>query len=336
MDVGFGFVRDVEVDDEGDVFDIDSASRNVGGDEDGEAACFEFFEGAFALRLRAVSVDRFGFEAGGVDRFAELIRAVLGAGEDDGEAVVALVLEVLKEEFLFVVLVDEADALVDFFGGGALGLDGDVSWVVKNGVREVLDGGGESRGEEEGLLLAREGGDDFFDVTEEAHIEHAVDFIEDEELDAGEIDIAFVHVIEEAAGAGDEDIDAIFHGADLWVFTDATEDEGFTKADAFSVGVEGLGDLASELASGGEDEDAGGAALGVFWLLMESVEDGQREGGGFSGAGLGDAKEIASFEKDGDGLGLDGRRGEVVLLGKSTFNGSGQGKLLEGSRDHIY
>ena len=103
--------------------------------------------------------------------------------------------EVLEEEVFFVVFVDEADALVDFFSGGLLWLDGDVSGVVEDGVGEGLDRGGEGGGEEEGLFLAREGCDDFFDVTEEAHVEHAVDFVEDEEFDAGEVDIALVHVV---------------------------------------------------------------------------------------------------------------------------------------------
>lgn len=335
VDVGFGLVRDVDVDNEGDVFDIDSTSGYVGGDEDGEAACLEFFQSALALGLGAVSVDRFGFETVGVDGFAELIRAVFGAGEDDGESVVLLVSEVLEEEVLFVILVDEADTLVDFFGGGLLGLDGDVGGVIENGSGEGLNGRREGGGEEEGLLFAREGGDDLFDVAEEAHVEHAINFIEDEKFDAGEVDVALVHVIEETARAGDEDVDALFHGADLWVFPNTTEDEGLAEADVFAVGLEALRDLAGELAGGGEDEDAGGSALGMTWVVVEGVEDGQREGCGFSGAGLGDSHEIAAFEKDRDRLSLDGRGDGVVLLGESTLEGSCEGKLLECSRGHV-
>lgn len=93
--------------------------------------------------------------------------------------------------------------------------------------------------------------------------------------------------------------------------------------------------MGGELAGGGEDEDAGGALLGSLRVVVEGVEDGKGECGGFSGAGLSDAKEIATFEKNGDGLGLDGRWGGVVLLGESTLDGSCEGKLLECSRDHV-
>lgn len=192
------------------------------------------------MGLGAVAVNGFGFEAGGVDAFAEFVGSVFGAGEDDGEPIVALIFEVLKEKVLFGILVDEADALIDFLGGGLLGLDGNVSGVLKDGIGEFLDGGRKGGREEEGLLFARESSDDFFDITEEAHVEHAVDFIEDEEIDAGEIDIALIHVVEKAPGAGDENIDALAHGADLGILTDATEDESFRKSDAFAVGLEAL------------------------------------------------------------------------------------------------
>jgi hypothetical protein len=37
------------------------------------------------------------------------------------------------------------------------------------------------------------------------------------------------------------------------------------------------------------------------------LQQGQREAGGLAGAGLGAGEDVAAFEDDGDGLGLDGR-----------------------------
>ena len=40
--------------------------------------------------------------------------------------------------------------------------------------------------------------------------------------------------------------------------------------------------------------------------VRQALEDGEREGGGLAGAGLGDAQEIAALQEFGNGAGLDG------------------------------
>ena len=45
------------------------------------------------------------------------------------------------------------------------------------------------------------------------------------------------------------------------------------------------------------------------------LQDGQGEGGGLAGAGLGAADQVAALEQMGDGLGLDGSGDGVALFG---------------------
>ena len=52
--------------------------------------------------------------------------------------------------------------------------------------------------------------DDAPHVGEEAHVQHAVHFVEDEDFDVVEIDGALLHEIEQAARGGDDDIHAVF------------------------------------------------------------------------------------------------------------------------------
>ena len=104
--------------------------------------------------------------------------------------------------------IDEADFLIDFFRGGDFGGDGDRLGVVKDSVSQFFDRGAQGSREEEGLTLSGKFGDDALDVAKESHVEHAVDFIENEVIDAGKVDISLVHVIEKAPGAGDENVDA--------------------------------------------------------------------------------------------------------------------------------
>ena len=49
---------------------------------------------------------------------------------------------------------------------------------------------------------------DALDVGDEAHVEHAVGFVDDEELDAGQQQLATLEMIEQTARRRDQDVDA--------------------------------------------------------------------------------------------------------------------------------
>ena len=84
--------------------------------------------------------------------------------------------------------------------------------------------------EQQGLALERRLVDDLQDVAGEAHVEHAVGFVEHEDLDLVEADLALLHEIEQAAGRGDENVDAIGKRLDLRHLADAAEDHGAAEA----------------------------------------------------------------------------------------------------------
>ena len=78
-----GNIRQLEIDDMGDVIHVDAARRDIGGDEHAAAAVAKAGKRAFALRLRFVAVDRGGVDAGRNQVADDAIGAVLGAGEDE-------------------------------------------------------------------------------------------------------------------------------------------------------------------------------------------------------------------------------------------------------------
>ena len=82
VDIAFGHVRQVVVDDVADAVDVDAAGGNVGRDQDAQLAAFEVGEHALTLVLRLVAVDRGGEKAVLFEAFHDLVGAVLGAGED--------------------------------------------------------------------------------------------------------------------------------------------------------------------------------------------------------------------------------------------------------------
>ena len=73
----------------------------------------------------------------------------------------------------------------------------------------------------------RQRGDDPPDRRDEAHVEHLVGFVEHEDLDLREVDVPLLHEVEQAAGRGDEDVDAARAApAICGRSTDAAEDDG--------------------------------------------------------------------------------------------------------------
>ena len=71
------------------------------------------------------------------------------------------------------------------------------------------------------------------------------------------------------------------------------------------VAPEALGDLRGELAGRGQHQGADRPAATVGLDAQQLVEDGEGEGCGLSGAGLGAGEHIAGFEGVGNGLSLN-------------------------------
>src|SRR5205814_6875339 len=62
------------------------------------------------------------------------------------------------------------------------------------------------RGEEQGLTLDRQLAEDAAYVRGEAHVQHAVGFVQDEDLEPRIVDVAALHVVEQPARRGDDDV----------------------------------------------------------------------------------------------------------------------------------
>ena len=87
----------------------------------------------------------------------------------------------------------------------------------------------------------------------EAHVEHAVDFVEHQDFDAAEVDQLAVEVVFEAARRGDDKPRAATDGFELRTFGEAAADQ---RRGAFGVGEVAIvfKDLHGELARGQKNE----------------------------------------------------------------------------------
>ena len=138
MHVGFRIVRRIVVHDVADALDVEAAGRDVGGDDDVHVAGLQPGDGAFALRLRDVAVERRRGEAARLELLRELHRGLLGAGEHQ-HAVEGLGLENSGQRIELVQSAHQPVALADIGRGAGLALDGDFDRRAQVFLRDAPD-----------------------------------------------------------------------------------------------------------------------------------------------------------------------------------------------------
>ena len=161
-------------------------------------------------------------------------------------------------------------------------------------VGEIGDLARHGGGEQQRLALLRQLRDDRADVVDEAHVEHAVGFVEHQHLDLVEAHAVLPHEVEQAAGRRDQHVEAVHQVAHLAAHRHAADDERGLDAHVAAIGAEAFEDLAGQFARRAEHQHARALLLQRLPVGGEPVEDRQRERGGLAGAGLRDADEVAS------------------------------------------
>ena len=193
---------------------------------------------------------------------------------------------------------------------------------------DALDFRRHGRREEQGLAGERNELADALDVGDEAHVEHAVGFVDDQKLDAGEQQPPALEMIEQPAGRRDQHVDAARELRVLIVERHAADDQRDVELLLGAVLDEAFLDLRGEFARRLEDERARHARAGAAGF--QHGEHRQREGGGLAGAGLRNAEHVAAREDVGDRLFLDGGGGGVTGRFNRSENLVGQTKFGKG------
>jgi len=133
--------------------------------------------------------------------------------------------------------------------------------------------------------------------------------------------------IEQAAGCGDENVDAIGERTHLVVDRDAAVNHCARQFHMAAIDADILRNLAGEFTGRAQDERAAGAARCFAAILIEPLQDRQREGGRLACARLRNANKIAAFKQGRDRLLLDWRRGFVVFGRQRLQKGRGKAEF---------
>jgi hypothetical protein len=131
---------------------------------------------------------------------------------------------------------------------------------------------------------------------------HLVGLVEDEHLHVVGLEEATLDHVLNTAGGTDDDLGAVLEG--LHVVTNAGAANAGVALNVHEVANsdDDLLDLLSELTGGSQDQGLAG-----LQLVVDLLEDGDREGGGLAGTGLGLGNDIVALDDGQDGAGLDGR-----------------------------
>ena len=243
MDIGLGIIWDVIIDHMTDAFNVESARRDVGRDQDVDLAGLEPRHGAFAQRLRDVAVERRGGEAARLQLLGQFDRGLFGAGEHQ-HAVEALGLQDARQGIQLVHAAHQPIALPDVGGGAGLALDGDFDRGTQVLLGDAPDGRGQGGGKQRDLALRRSLLQDAFHGVDEAHVQHLVGFIENQQGQSRELQRASIHVIDHATRGSHHHMHTAPQGVQLRLIALAAVDGQYMKAlDVRGVAQECLGHL---------------------------------------------------------------------------------------------
>jgi hypothetical protein len=198
--------------------------------------------------------------------------------------------------------VDRQEAMLDV-GLLSLGLGVGVGASVAGvGGCDLAGGAREGGGEEQRLALGRGLGDDPVDRRAEAHVEHAVGLVEDEQADLSQGHGVAADQVLETAGSGDEDVGAA-RGGDLRPEADAAVYGGDLQPAGLGECGQLGDDLACQLPGRGQDKGARATALG-----LDQIHHGDAEGKRLARSGGRLDEEVAAGERIADDHLLNGER----------------------------
>jgi hypothetical protein len=302
VNVVFLYRRELEVDDVGQAWDVQTACCDIGCDQQAHTAIPELLEGCFALILGSLTVDCGARDAIFLKLLCETLGAVACAAEDDC-LVNGLVLDQPHQEVALLFLLDFVDALLNESAWGIRNIYSNALVVLsKELIGEADNCIWVGRREKHPLIDLRESGHDVADVANKAHIQHPVCFIQDDLGDTAEVGVAMSGEVEEATRGCDEDVDAKAEGLDLLTHVDAAVDDEGAEVRRSDKASHGLLDLDGELTCRGKNQQAWSNTSGCDLLIGQHLNHRQRKCRRLTGACRRTNHHITAGEYTRDGL----------------------------------
>ncbi len=328
----FRHVWQLEVHYLGQLVDVEAAGGDVGRDQHLDAAILEAGQGASTGPLALVAVDGGGADAVLLKLLGNPVGDVLGAGKHQHLLPVVAGDEVAQQGNL-VGLVARVHQLLDALGGAVARGHFDHRRVVQEASGQLANFVGEGGGEEQVLTLFRQQSQDAADIADKAHVEHAVRFVQHQDLDFVELDGVLVVKVHQTARAGHQHVQTTASRHHLRVDAHAAKYHVAADRQVLAVVAHALAHLGGQFAGRGQHQGTDAIRGDLALALGQALQHRQGKTCGLAGPGLGCRHQITASQYRRDRLLLNGRRGVVALLGNGTQQGFGQ---TEGSKTHSY
>ena len=202
--------------------DVDTACGNVGGDQGAHIAALEASQRLGARSLAFVAMQGHGADAVLFQIFGHVVSAKFGAGKDQYLAPVLAVDDVRQQGF-FLAAPHRVDDLVDALHRGVARGHLHALRVFEQRGGQVANLVAKGGREQQALLVARHQGQHFFHIMDKAHIQHAVGFVEHQNLHLTQVQHALLVQVQQAAGGGYQQVHAAFELGDLRVHAHAAK-----------------------------------------------------------------------------------------------------------------
>ncbi|MNQ40439.1 hypothetical protein D3C85_540910 [compost metagenome] len=328
MDVHFGVAGQLDVDHRFEPGDIQASRGDVGGHQHAAALVGEEGQHLVTLALIEVAVQRLGGDAVVAQVGFQLLALLAGVAEGDA-GLRAHLLQEAQHGVHALARVDLVEALLDL-AVVVQGVHLHLLRVAHEGLRQLGDARRVGGGEQQGLPACRELLDDLGDAVVEAHVEHAVGFVQHQGVEAVEHQGALAQVLLDAARRTDDDMGAMLQGAHLRAVGHATaEGEHLDVAVAAGEAADFLGHLVGQLAGGAEHQ-----CLAAEEARIQRLQQADAEGGGLAAAGLGLGDQVLALEDQRQALRLDRRHVAVAQALQVGQGGCGEGQGGEGGGGH--
>ena len=207
------------------------------------------------------------------------------------------IIEQFDQKILLGRLDDMMHPLLDLFDRNRFGGDLDPGRFIEDFGCQLGDLARHGGREQHGLAVFRQHVDDLADIADEAHVEHAVGLIDDQVFALGQLEALLVDQVEQAAGRCDQNVDTAAQRIDLRALRDTAHDDGVAQVEMMAIGLDAVGNLQGKLAGRRQDQCPGRGWQRLDAVLVEVLQQRQREGRRLAGAGLGDAQNVGIFQQ---------------------------------------
>ena len=291
----------LEVDDVADAVHVKSTGGDIGRHQHPRMPGPKPLQRGLTSSLRFVAMDRVRGDPHLGDLLGDPVCPMFGAREHQHAGQCGVVQELAKQLGL-VRAVHEVHELLHGIDRGGGRRDLHSLRPVQDLLGQTGDVRRHGRREQHRAALARQLPDDLSDVVDEAHVEHAVRFIEDEKGDPVEANVALFEQIQQAARCRHHDVGTARERGHLRTLRNAAQDDRLTQTQAGAIVAKVVMYLHRKLARRRQHQRPRRVGLGPLACGSELLQYRQGKRGGLAGSCLRDAKHVLACQERRDGL----------------------------------